>query len=129
MICQTNDTDHHEHVRKRYIELETQKIITKSRMQCGGMAELTIEENIDLMITVMSDLELHLTATAGYKRTGTTNALNGDEDGKIKNDALLFWKEMDMRPAVNAAVADAKKRCVDGLDGGMDGWGGGWMDG
>ena len=92
MILQTNDTDHHEHVRKRYIELEMQNIITKSRMQGGGMAALTTEENIDIMIRVMSDVDLHLTATAGYKRTGTTNALNGDEDAMIKNEAAVFGR-------------------------------------
>ena len=114
MMLQTNDTDHHEHVRKRYIERETSLIMAKSRMQGGGMAALTTEENIDIMISVMSDVGLHLTATAGYKRTGTTHALNGDEDGVIKNEAAIFWKEMDMRKAVDFAVADAKKRCIDG---------------
>ena len=115
MLLQTNDTDHHEHVRKRFIELQTQLMIKKTRMQGGGMAELDIYENIDIMIRVMSDVKLHLTATAGYLRTGTTNALNGDQDTEIKNEAAGFWKEMDMRTAVNAAVADAKQRCKDGL--------------
>jgi hypothetical protein len=114
MILQTNDTDHHEHVRKRFIEKQTQRLITKTRMQGGGMADLDLRENLDIMITVMSDLDLHLMATAGYLRTGTTNALNGDQDFEIKNEALVFWKEMDMRTAVNAAVADAKRRCKNG---------------
>ena len=114
MILQTNDTDHHEHVRKRFIEKQTQRLITKTRMQGGGMADLDLRENLDIMITVMSDLDLHLTATAGYLRTGTTNALNGDQDHEIKNEAAGFWKEMDMRTAVNAAVADAKRRCKNG---------------
>ena len=61
-----------------------------------------------------SGASLLLTATAGYKRIGTTNALNGDEDDEIKNEAAVFWKEVDMRTAVNAAVADAKQRCVAG---------------
>ena len=33
LILQTNDTDHHEHVRKRFIDLQTQRMITKARMQ------------------------------------------------------------------------------------------------
>ena len=84
MILQTNDTGHHEHVRKRFIELQTQLMITKTRMQGGGMADLDLRENIDIMIRVMSGVKLHLTATAGYLRTGTTNALNGDQDHEIK---------------------------------------------
>ena len=50
MILQTNDTDHHEHVRKRFIELQTQLLITKTRIQGGGMADLDLRENIDIMI-------------------------------------------------------------------------------
>ena len=55
MIFQTNDIDHHEHVRRRFIELQTQRLILKTRMQGGGMAELDMRENVDVMITVMSD--------------------------------------------------------------------------
>ena len=47
-------------------------------------------------------------------RTGTAIALNGDQDSEIKREAAVFWKEMDMRTAVNAAVADAKRRCENG---------------
>ena len=47
-------------------------------------------------------------------RTGTTIALNGDQDSEIKREAAVFWKEMDMRKAVNAAVTDAKRRCKHG---------------
>ena len=72
MILQTNDTDHHEHVWKKFIELQTQLMIQKTRMQGGGMAELNINENSDVMIRVMSDVKLHSIATDGYKRTGTT---------------------------------------------------------
>ena len=57
------------------------------------MAELDFRENIDCMITVMSDLDLHLIATAGYLRTGATNALNGDQDHEIKSEAAVFWKD------------------------------------
>ena len=63
MILQTNDTDHHEHVRKRFIDLQTQWMITKARMQGGGMVDLYLNENIDIMITVMNDLDPHLIAT------------------------------------------------------------------
>ena len=66
MAPQTNDFHYHEHVRKRFIEKRTQKTFANSRMQGGGMAELTIVENIDRMIDVMSDVNLHLTAIEGY---------------------------------------------------------------
>jgi len=114
MILQTNDADHHEHVRKRFIDLQTQRMITKARMQGGGMVDLDLRENIDIMIKVMNDLDLHLIATDGYLRIGTTIALNGDQDSEIKREAAACWKEMDMRKLVNKEVADTLRKCKNG---------------
>ena len=111
MILQTNDTDHHEHVRRDFINLQTQLMVRKARMQGGGLVGLDLKENIDLMIEVMGNLNLHLTATKGYLKTGTTNALNGDQDSEIKREAAAFWKEMDMREHVNNIVAKTLRRC------------------
>ena len=56
-------------------------MIRKSRAMGGGLADLTREENIDIMCEVMDDLELHLKAAMGYKYyTGTTNSFDGSED-------------------------------------------------
>ena len=43
MVAQTNDTDHHAHVRKRFIELQTLLMIKKARTMGGGMVDLTAE--------------------------------------------------------------------------------------
>ena len=83
MILQTNDTDHHLHVRKRFIELQTDLMIRKARRMGGGLVDLTAEENVGIMIQVMSDQSLHVQASKGYKYTGTTVALVGSEDGKV----------------------------------------------
>ena len=48
MVAQTNDTDHHAHVRKRFIELQTELMIRKARRMGGGMVDLTTEANIDI---------------------------------------------------------------------------------
>ena len=55
-VAQTNDTDHHLYVRKRFIELQTALMVRKARRSGGGMVDLTAEENIDIMIEVMSDM-------------------------------------------------------------------------
>ena len=77
MVAQTNDTDHHAHVRKRFIELQTELMIRKARRMGGGMVDLTAEENVDIMIRVMDDVDLHLKACRGYKYTGTTVSFDG----------------------------------------------------
>ena len=63
MVAQTNATDHHAHVRKRFIELQTLLMIKKARTMGGGMVDLTPEENIDIMIEVMSNRNLLLQAS------------------------------------------------------------------
>ena len=68
MVAQTNDTDHHLWVRKRFIEMQTGLMIQKARATGGGLVDLAREENIDIMIEVMSDVNLHLHAAKGYKK-------------------------------------------------------------
>ena len=57
---------------------------------------LKCEENIDAMISVISDPEIHLTAAKGYKFTGITNSFDGSEDDLICRDAGTFWRELGM---------------------------------
>ena len=115
MVCQTNDTDHHQHVRRRFIELQTALMINKARRMGGGLVDLTSEENIDIMIQVMSDKNIHDLASKGYKYTGTTVALDGTEDAKIIREAKDFWQELGMRDLINSAVAEVEEQYKAGL--------------
>ena len=108
MVAQTNDTDHHAHVRKLFIELQTDRMIRKSRRTGGGLVDTTAEENIDIMIQVMSEPNVHIRASRGYKYTGTTVAFDGSEDCKICREAKEFWNEMNMRTRINSAVAEVE---------------------
>ena len=110
MVAQTNDTDHHQHVRRRYIALETDLHIRKVRAQGGGMVSLTREEILDIMIKVMSDKELHLRASKGYKYTGTNNAFDGTEDKLICREAGVFWRELGMRKKIDDALEKVEER-------------------
>ena len=96
-VAQTNDTDHHLYVRKRFIEIQTDRLIRKARGRGGGLVDLTREENLDIMIEVMSDLDLHLKACGGYKYTGTTVAFDGSEDKFICRESTEFWNDNFMR--------------------------------
>ena len=95
---------------KRFRELQTTLMIRKARCMGGGLADLSHEENIDIMIEVMSSQQLHLLATEGYKTTGTSNKFDGTEDWKIGRDVRIFWEELVMRPLIDSAVADVQKR-------------------
>ena len=65
MVAQTNDTDLHLWVRKRFIDLHTGRMIKKARRAGGGMVDLTMEEHRGIMIEVTSEKELHLRASMG----------------------------------------------------------------
>ena len=72
--------------------------------------DLTPEENIDIMIQVMSDPNLHVQASRGYKYTGTTVALDGSEDNMICREAKDFWQELGMIQLINSAVAEVETK-------------------
>ena len=97
MILQTNEVLLHKEVRKRCIELETGFLLKKARSRGGGLVDCTHEESLELMIEVMSDVNLHLDAAKAYKYTGTTLAFDGTEDSELRNDAKEFWHRLGMR--------------------------------
>ena len=109
-VCQTNDTDLHLWVRKKFMELQQELMVRKSRKAGGCMVDLTREENIDVMIEVMSDAELHLQASRGYLYTGTMVPLDGSGDHHICREAGIFWNEQNMRTRINSAVADVEAK-------------------
>ena len=78
------------------------------------MVDLTREENLDIMIQVMSDESLHLLASNGYKYTGTTVALDGSEDSMICREARDFWVECGMRQKIDKAVAEIEAKYTAG---------------
>ena len=106
----TNDVRLHQHVRKRFIELQTALFIKKARRAGGGLVDVTREENIDLMIQVWHDEKLHLAACHSYKETGTMVALDGSEDNKLSMEAKDFWNELHMREKLDLALADIEDR-------------------
>ena len=57
------------------------------------------------MVTVLSKEELHLNAADGYKKTGTTVALNGTEDHMIVREAGNIFRIMGLRALINREVA------------------------
>ena len=115
MVALTKGTDHHLNVRKRFVELQSALMVRKARRRGGGMVDLTSEENIDVMIEVMSDRSLHLQTSKGYKYTGTTVALDGSEDSMICREAKGFWQELGMRNRINSAVAEVEEQYKVGL--------------
>ena len=114
MVAQTNDTDLHLWVRKRFIDLHTGRMIKKARRAGGGMVDLTMEEHRGIMIEVTSEKELHLRASRGFKYTGTTVALDGSEDNSMCREAADVWNELNVRQRINSAVAEAEAKHKDG---------------
>ena len=88
-IAQTPDTDLNEHVRRRYGNAEASLLFDKMR---GGQVvpKLTQEECMEVMFRVLSDPELHKSASAVYKKVGQSIDLHGTEDAMICREARGF---------------------------------------
>jgi hypothetical protein len=108
-ITQSNDTDLHQHQRRRYTAKEMAEMLRKSRFLPGlKMPSALVEDNIDWMVEVWLDRDLHAQAAKGYKYTGATNALNGSEDYMIAREARTFWDKLGVSEKRDGAVHDVE---------------------
>jgi len=110
MVTQTNDTGLHKPLRSELSSLQEELVLSKTLNAGGGLKEVTDEENILLLATVLSDPTLHLNACKCFKYTGTTVAFDGSEDWMIGADAKIFWDEMDMRARIKRELDKLKER-------------------
>ena len=118
-VAQTPDTDLNEEVRRLYGNQESAVLMEKMR-QGQLVPKMTQEECMDLMHSVLSDKELHLQASRGYKKVGQSVALNGSEDNLIVREAAGYWNQAtsdgykNMRENVNEDMAIVAEHCADG---------------
>ena len=102
-ISQTVDTHLNHHVKRLYAVKESAELIQQMRQ--GQVVPCAPKERcIDMMHDVISDKALHVKASAGYKHTGATIALNGDEDGELRREPAHFFNELGMRQKIDCAV-------------------------
>lgn len=102
-VVQTCDTDLNQHVKRKYMELETLNLL--QQMRDGVCVPHNSPECcIDLMAEVLMNTSLHLDAADGYVKTGLTVPLDGSGDQFIVREAGNFWRERGMRHKINDAV-------------------------
>ena len=107
-VVQTPDTDFNQHVKMEYTDLEVVELI--NQMQDGVcVPRCKPEQCIDMMVEVLSSMQLHLNAAEGYIRTGLRVSLDGTQDHFIVREAGRFWNELGMRDKINAAVAEVRE--------------------
>ena len=103
-VTQTVDTDLNQHLRRDYVALETEEYI--KQMQMGAVVPKTSPEDcIDMMAAVAANLNMHVAAADGYKKTGANVELDGSEDHLIVREAGYFWNKLGMRAKVNEEIA------------------------
>ena len=113
-VTQTPDTDLNGHVRPRYVQRESLALIEQMR-DGKSVPSLPEEECIELMVAVWEDRALHLAAADGYIKTGERLPLDDDtQDHECVREADVFFKELDMRTKLNAAVADVREEAAAG---------------
>lgn len=106
-VGQTPDTDLNQGVRKDYTVLESQELMEQMRL--GVCVPSPKQETcIDMMHETLVSKERHIKAAKGYKYTGATVSLSGNEDHMICREAGKFFRDLRMREKINAAVADVQ---------------------
>jgi hypothetical protein len=119
LVAQTPDTDLNEHVRRRYGNVEASMLLEKMR-HGQVVPKLTQEECMEVMFRVLSDPELHKSASAGFKKVGQSIGLHGAEDALICREAGVFWNEettdtySSMRPKIDAELATVASEFASG---------------
>ena len=107
-VVQTPDTDLNQHVKRGYMALEEVDMMRQMRFGVR-VPRCRPEQCIDMMVEVMSSIQLHLRAADGYPQTGMTAALDDNSrDHLIVREAGEFWRELGMREKINSAVADVR---------------------
>ena len=66
------------------------------------------EDCIDIFSKIWVDWKRHVNAALGYKRTGTLNALNGDDDHLIKREAKTYWNRLEMKGRREKVIHDVE---------------------
>ena len=105
-ICQPNDTDLHEAMKRLYMEMEAADAAEQQRLRPEGVPVARPQDCIAWMAAIWGQPWLHQAAAAGFKKVGLTNALNESEDRLICREALTFWDELGMRAARRDAMHD-----------------------
>jgi hypothetical protein len=98
----------HQHLRKAYLEKETAEMIRYSMLNTNSTPSPKPEQCIGWMIDAWSNPQLHLSAVAGFKKTGITNALDGSEDHLIVREAKHFWRSLRMDSQRQSAIHDVE---------------------
>ena len=107
-VCQPNDTDLHAHLKRAYIELETEDALEQQQLRPRGVPVPRKEDAMGWMASLWARPGLHEAAAAGFKKVGLANALDGSEDHLICREAKTFWEELRMRERRRDALGDVE---------------------
>ena len=122
-VAQTPDTDLNEHVRRLYGNKEAALLMEKMR-NGQSVPRCSHEECMDLMHSILSDKELHMKASQGYKKVGQSIDLHGKEDNLIVREAALYWNQetSDGYPTMRQKVDAEMAEVVEHFEGGLVSW-------
>ena len=113
-ICQPNDTDLHQDMKRVYMELEMSDAVLHQRLRPGCCPVPRKEDCLAWMGAIWGERRLHEKAALGFKNVGLSNALDGTEDGMICREARVYWDELGMSEAKQEAIATVREEVLAG---------------
>ena len=111
-ICQPNDTDLHQDMKRQYMELEMNDAVLHQRLRPGCCPVPRKEDCLTWMGAIWGERRLHEQAALGFKKVGLSNALDGTEDGMICREARDYWDELGMSEAKQEAIAAVREEVL-----------------
>lgn len=109
-VAQPVDTDLNQHVKRRYIALETKALV--QQMALGKhVPQLRRSDCADLMLSVLEDVQLHLDAAKGFLKVGIRAPFDKSGDLEICREAAELWEAGGLRAKVDTAVAEVREEC------------------
>ena len=113
-VCQVNDTDLHQFLKKAYLEMETRELMEQCRVRGDICPCVRKEDCVAWFAMLWFQEKFHTHAAAGFKKTGLTNALDGSEDVLISREARQMWSELEMSAKRTNASMDVEDEFREG---------------
>ena len=113
-MVQTVDADLNQAVKARYQALVVAALIRKLR-DGSTVPHLKPSACVDIMVEVLSNMDLHHAVADGCVKTGLrVHLYDSSQDRFIVREAGDFCKELNMRMKVNSAVAEVREEVKSG---------------
>ncbi|MCP4007872.1 MAG: hypothetical protein GY725_27125 [bacterium] len=113
-VCQPNDTDLHQPLRRGYVGFESADALLQQRLHPLRCPFARNEDCLAWMALCWNARHLHESAATGFWKNGLANALDGSQDHLAVREAKGFWDSLGMSSVRDRLVVDIETEAAAG---------------